>query len=167
MPNGVVLLPLFTSGTCTSTCMKSILSKGCHSSFFLMWSLNTGFIVIDHDLKGGGDFSLNLTSAWSESEDPDTVEPVLKDCLIGHKNKVSQDRWSLVTGSFTLKCKTCQSVVVLQDRWSVVAVISQGKFSSTPLDAKIHHVIQCIIDTRSRFMFTWICQSFGPDSVLK
>ncbi len=31
-----------------------------------------------------------------------TVEPVLKDRSIGHKDIVSQDRWSLVTGSFTL-----------------------------------------------------------------
>ena len=30
-----------------------------------------------------------------------TVEPVLKDCPIGHKNVVSQNRWSLVTGSVT------------------------------------------------------------------
>ncbi len=35
-----------------------------------------------------------------------TVEAVLKDCPIGHKNMVSQDRWSLVTGSYTLKCVT-------------------------------------------------------------
>ncbi len=31
------------------------------------------------------------------------VELVLKDRPIVHKNMVSQDRWSLVTGSFTLK----------------------------------------------------------------
>ncbi len=36
-----------------------------------------------------------------------TVEPVLnmlKECPIGNENIVSQDRWYLVTGSFTLKC---------------------------------------------------------------
>ncbi len=32
-----------------------------------------------------------------------TVEPVLEKHPIAHKNMVSQDRWSLVTGSFTLK----------------------------------------------------------------
>ncbi len=32
-----------------------------------------------------------------------TMKPVLKDHPIGHKNMVSQGRWSLVTGSFTLK----------------------------------------------------------------
>ncbi len=38
-----------------------------------------------------------------------TVEPVLKDHPIGHQNMVSQNRWSLVTGSFTLQCRTfCQ-----------------------------------------------------------
>ncbi len=123
----------------------------------------------------GGDVSLKLTS---ESEDPDTVEPVLKDCYIGDKNKVSQDRWSLVTSSFTLKCKTCQNVVVLPDRWSVVAVISQGKFNSTGTWCEnTSIVIQCIpiIDTWlayrvCHFMFTWIMwidQNFGADSVLK
>ncbi len=33
-----------------------------------------------------------------------TVEPVLKDHPFGHKNVVSQDSWSLVTGSVVLKC---------------------------------------------------------------
>ncbi len=45
-----------------------------------------------------------------------TVEPMLEDHPIGHKNIVSQDRWSLVTGSFTLKCP---KLVALQDRWSL------------------------------------------------
>ncbi len=35
-----------------------------------------------------------------------TVEPVLKDQPIGHKNVVSQDRWSFVTGSVVLKSRT-------------------------------------------------------------
>ena len=34
-----------------------------------------------------------------------TVEPVLKDHPIDHKNVVCQDRWSLVTGSVILKCR--------------------------------------------------------------
>ncbi len=58
-----------------------------------------------------------------------TVEPVLKDAPIGHKNVVSQDRWSLVTGSVALKCGTLrQEYVVLQDQWSLMAVVSQDRF---------------------------------------
>ncbi len=57
-----------------------------------------------------------------------TVEPVLKDRPIGHKIKVSQDRWSLVTGSFTSKCATFSQNRVLQDRWSLMAVVSQDSF---------------------------------------
>ncbi len=34
-----------------------------------------------------------------------TMEPVLKDYTIAHKNVDSQHRWSLVTGSITLECK--------------------------------------------------------------
>ncbi len=58
----------------------------------------------------------------------DAVEPVLKDRPIGHKDMVSQGRWSLVTGSIALKSGTCQEYVVLQDRWSLVAGISQDRF---------------------------------------
>ncbi len=65
-----------------------------------------------------------------------TVEPVLKDRPIDHKNMVSQDRWSLVTGSFTLKCVTCQTRVVLQDRWSLMLVVSQDRFDCTSLEAR-------------------------------
>ena len=54
----------------------------------------------------------------------DTVEPVLEDRPIGHKNVVSQDRWSLVTGSVAMKYRTlCQEYMVFQDRWSLMAVI--------------------------------------------
>ena len=49
-----------------------------------------------------------------------TVEPILKDHPIGHKNVVCQDRWSLVTGSVLLKCRSCQKRVVCQDRWSLM-----------------------------------------------
>ncbi len=42
---------------------------------------------------------------------------------------VSQGRWSLVAGSVILKCETfCQEYVVLQDRWSFMAVVSQDIF---------------------------------------
>ncbi len=43
-----------------------------------------------------------------------TVEPVLKDYPIGHTNVVFQDKWSLVTGSVYIKCRTfCQEYLVL------------------------------------------------------
>ncbi len=52
----------------------------------------------------------------------------MKDHPIGHK-KWSQDRWSLVTGSITLKCGTfCQEYLLFQDRWSFKAVVSQDRF---------------------------------------
>ncbi len=35
-----------------------------------------------------------------------TVESVWKDYPVGHKNAVSQNRWTLATGSVTLKCRT-------------------------------------------------------------
>ncbi len=51
-----------------------------------------------------------------------TVEPVLIDHPICLKNVVCQDRWSLVTGSVTLKCWSFyQKCVVCQDRWSLMA----------------------------------------------
>ncbi len=53
----------------------------------------------------------------------------MKDRLIGHKHMVSQDRWSWVTGSFALKCRTfCQNIVVFRDSWSLMAVASQDRF---------------------------------------
>ncbi len=57
-----------------------------------------------------------------------TVESVLKDHPICHKNVVFQDMWSLVTGSVILKCRSCQKWVVCQDRWSLMAVVSQERF---------------------------------------
>ncbi len=53
-----------------------------------------------------------------------TVESLLKDHHIGHKNVGSQESWSLVTGSITLKCMICQVYLVLHDRWSLMAVVS-------------------------------------------
>ncbi len=42
---------------------------------------------------------------------------------------VFQDRWSLGTGSITLKCGTfCLEYVALQDRWSLMGVVSQDWF---------------------------------------
>ncbi len=48
--------------------------------------------------------SANRTSRSCERFSP--VEPVLKDHPIHHANVVSQARWSLLTGSITLKCRT-------------------------------------------------------------
>ncbi len=52
---------------------------------------------------------------------------------------VSQDRWSLVTGSVALKCRTfCQEYVILQDRWSFMAVVLiKTSFSETCLDRSV------------------------------
>ncbi len=41
---------------------------------------------------------------------------------------VLQEGWSLVRGSNALECETCQEYVVLQDRWSFMAVVSQDRF---------------------------------------
>ncbi len=54
-----------------------------------------------------------------------TVEPLLEDCPNGHKNVVSQDRWSLVTGSITLKYRTCPEYLVFQGRWSHYSGLSR------------------------------------------
>ncbi len=55
------------------------------------------------------------------------VKPVLKDYPIGHKNVVSHDRWSLVTDSVLLKCRTFYlEVVVLESSGH-----SQHKFLKT------------------------------------
>ncbi len=62
-----------------------------------------------------------------------TVEPVSKDHLIRRKNMVSQDRWSLVTGSIVLKCKAfCQECVPSRQ------VVSQDRFHCTPMILKVH-----------------------------
>ncbi len=43
---------------------------------------------------------------------------------------VSQDRWHLVIGSVALKHGTfCKEHVVLQDKWSLMAVVSQRQLS--------------------------------------
>ena len=61
-----------------------------------------------------------------------TVEPILKDHPFGHRHRVSQDRWSFVTGLFALKCRTFyQKYEVSQDRWSLMAVVAQDRFHCT------------------------------------
>ncbi len=52
--------------------------------------------------------------------------------LIGHKNVVCQDRWSLVTGSIILQCRSfCRKCVVCQDSWPLMAVVLQERFHCT------------------------------------
>ena len=55
-----------------------------------------------------------------------TVEPVLKDRPTVQKTIVALDRWSLGTDWITLKCETfCPEYLVFQDRWLLMAVVSQ------------------------------------------
>ncbi len=57
-----------------------------------------------------------------------TVEPVLKDHSIDHKNVVCQDRWSLATCSVIMTSRSfCGKCVVCQDRWPLMAVVSQDR----------------------------------------
>ncbi len=57
------------------------------------------------------------------------VAPILKDYPISHKDMLFQDMWSLVSGSL-LKYRTfCQKLRVLQDRWSLMAVVSQDRLT--------------------------------------
>ena len=74
---------------------------------------------------------LRYVSRWRNTVEPVLKDhpPVLKDHPIGHKNMVSQDRFSFMTDSITLKCITfCLEYVVLQDRWSVIVAVSQDRF---------------------------------------
>ncbi len=80
------------------------------------------------------------------------VEPVLKDHPIGHKNIVSQDRWSLVTCLVILKCSSFwQKCVVFQDRWSLMAVVSRQVslyFVFSSLGLVWQQRSQCFLDVR-------------------
>ena len=74
-----------------------------------------------------------------------TVEPVLKDHAIGHKNVDCQDRWSLVTGLEILKCRSfCRKCVVCQDRWSLMAVVSQDSFHCIYTVKAILYTMYCV-----------------------
>ncbi len=62
-----------------------------------------------------------------------TVEPVLEDHPIGHKNVVCQDTCSLVTGSLILKCRSfCRKCVVktggLLYQWSLKTGFIRNSF---------------------------------------
>ena len=75
-----------------------------------------------------------------------TAEPVLRDRPIGHENTVSQDRWSLVTGSITLKCRSFCLCVVFQDRWSLKTV-------STVITFLMAYMLKKILLTITFIMF--------------
>ncbi len=68
---------------------------------------------------------------------------VLKDHSIANKNTVSQDRCrSLVTGSFTLNCRTfCQKLMVLHCRWSLMLMVSKDRFHCMYLYLNIFVII--------------------------
>ncbi len=64
-----------------------------------------------------------------------TVELVLKDHPVVHKNVVCQDRWSLVTGSVILNCRSfCQKCMVCHCVPWQWAVVSQDRFHCTCTD---------------------------------
>ena len=80
-------------------------------------------------------YTINLTVQYC------TVEPVLEDGPIGHENVVSQDRWSLVTDSITLKNRTyCQEYLVFRSMWSLMTMV---KFHCANINGtiNIHHFI--------------------------
>ncbi len=83
-----------------------------------------------------------------------TVQPVLKDHPMGHKNLVCEDRWSLVTGSVMLKCRSfCPKCVVFQDRWSLMAVVSHDRFHCSRSFANVAYRLPT-----ERSIFWGICQ---------
>ena len=72
------------------------------------------------------DFFWTYIFLQNDVDKGNTVEPVLK----AH----SQNRWSLMTGLITLRCRTCcHKYLVFQDRWSLMAVVSQDMFHCTNL----------------------------------
>ncbi len=58
--------------------------------------------------------------------------------LFGDKNIVSQDRWSLVTGSITLRCMTSSvnNIVIFEDRWPLTPVCYTRFYCSKTLSFK-------------------------------
>ncbi len=71
-----------------------------------------------------------------------TVQSPLRDCSIRHKNVVSQDRLFLVTGSVILKCRNfSQEYLVFQDRWFLMAVVSQDRCHCNPKGSFISRTI--------------------------
>ncbi len=78
----------------------------------LLQNLNSGHICVNFHLS----VAITCNLSWKTTPLPT-------------KNVVSQGRWCVVTSSVTLKYRTfCQEYLVFQDRWSLIAVICQGRF---------------------------------------
>ncbi len=64
------------------------------------------------------------------------------------KNMVSQhaqEMWSLAAGSVPLKCRTfCQDYMVLQDRWSLMAAVSQDRLHCRVISFKCPGLLMII-----------------------
>ena len=72
-----------------------------------------------------------------------TVEPVLKDHPIGRKNVVCQDKWSLVTGSVILKCRSfCQKMCGLLRQ-----VIPHASGLSRQVSLSPFFTLACVLST--------------------
>ena len=57
---------------------------------------------------------------------------------------VCQDMGSVVTGSVILKCRSlCQNCVACQDRWSLMAVVSQDSFHCITAPLYINSSVSC------------------------
>ena len=81
---------------------------------------------------------------------PVTVEPILKDHLIDHKNVICQDGWSLVTASVILNGSSfCWKCVVCQDRWSL-------KIAFTVLGLSITFTTLCQIISLYTSMWSYV-----------
>ncbi len=94
-----------------------------------------------------------------------TVEPVLKDTpAIGHKNMVSRHMRQVVFGdrliyTCTLKCRTfCQELMVFQDRWSLMAVVSQDRFHCTLVLNMLKDHMPVMLEADPTFQCAW-CSS--------
>ncbi len=116
---------------CCSLCYSTA-GACCRCIYELKFTLSTSTLrIIAHQISLFWHWPISVIKEKSKTKfkhgKDNTVEPVLKDHPIGHTNVVSQDRWSLVTGSITLKWRT-SSQVVFQDRWSLMAMVSQDMF---------------------------------------
>ncbi len=91
-------------------------------------SVNEIFLLPDSAVESAGKGQLLSSTQYSGT--------CLERPPIGYKNRVSQGRWSLGTGSITLKCRSsiCQNLVILQDRWSLMAVVSKDRSSCIIID---------------------------------
>ena len=114
-------------------------------------------------------YILSQVRIWLTADLFTTVEPVLKSHRIGHSNIVSQDRWSLVTGSITLKYRTCQEYLVFKTG-GVMAVVSQDRFSLSVKLIWSDHLHErppvlkdhTFLAERPTFRYNWACHQRPP-----